>query len=135
VLTGDSFFSITSEDRRELGLNMCGAAKMTCSVSPDGTIYPCAFLQDNIFMAGNVTEESFESIWLESQAFNIMRAIRIESCECCSRFNLCHGGCPAVAYFLTKSLDYCDPECMISLQEQMYPKESNKGVFHHVGTV
>ncbi|HVN97440.1 MAG TPA: mycofactocin radical SAM maturase, partial [Syntrophorhabdaceae bacterium] len=49
VLTGDSFFSITSADRQKLGLNMCGAAKMTLSISPDGTVYPCAFLQERVF--------------------------------------------------------------------------------------
>jgi mycofactocin biosynthetic radical S-adenosylmethionine protein MftC len=135
VLTGDSFFSITSEDRRDLGLNMCGAARMTCSVSPDGRVYPCAFLQDHRFMAGNATEESFESIWLDSRAMNMIRAIRIQSCECCSRFNLCHGGCPAVAYFLTKSLDHSDPECMTSLQEYLPNHEQDRGLTGHVGTV
>jgi mycofactocin radical SAM maturase len=135
VLTGDSFFSITSEGRRDLGLNMCGAAKMTCSVSPDGKVYPCAFLQDHHFMAGNVTEESFESIWLDSQAMKVIRTLRIQSCECCNRFNLCHGGCPAVAYFLTKSLDHSDPECMTSLQEYLPNHEPNRGLTGHVGTV
>jgi mycofactocin biosynthetic radical S-adenosylmethionine protein MftC len=35
VLTGDSFFAITKKDRLELGMNRCGAARMTCSVLPD----------------------------------------------------------------------------------------------------
>lgn len=135
VLTGDSFFSITSEDRRDLGLNMCGAAKMTCSVSPDGSVYPCAFLQDSLFLAGNVMETSFESIWQESLALNMMREIRIESCQGCVRFGLCHGGCPAVAYFMTQSLEHSDPECMTSIQEHVFPQESNRGVLRHVGTV
>ncbi len=34
ILTGDSFFALTPESRRTLGLNMCGAAKMTCAVAP-----------------------------------------------------------------------------------------------------
>jgi len=50
VSTGDSFFSITAEDRRSLGLNMCGAGKLTCSVSPLGEVYPCAFLQEKEFL-------------------------------------------------------------------------------------
>jgi len=135
VLTGDSFFSITSVERRDLGLNMCGAAKMTCSVSPDGTVYPCAFLQDNIFIAGNVTKESFETIWCESDALNMMRAVRIESCAQCGRFNLCHGGCPAVAYFLTRSLNHPDPECMTMLQEHFSIQEHNNGVLEHARTI
>ena len=55
ILTGDSFFALTPDSRRDLGLNMCGAAKMTCAVAPDGSVYPCAFLADNAFLAGNVT--------------------------------------------------------------------------------
>ena len=105
VLTGDSFFSITGKDRRELGLNMCGAAKMTCSVLPDGTVYPCAFLQDEPFRAGNITREPLDSIWQNAAPFAALRNARVESCESCTRFNLCHGGCPAVAYFLTQILE------------------------------
>ena len=117
ILTGDSFFSITAEDRRELGLNMCGAARMTCAVLPDGSVYPCAFLQDSFFRAGNVREESLATIWTKSAVFTMIRDIRIESCEQCSRFDQCHGGCPAVAYFLTQSINRSDPECMIQVQQ------------------
>jgi mycofactocin radical SAM maturase len=124
VLTGDSFFSITREDRRELGMNICGAARMTCSVLPDGSVYPCAFLCDEQFRGGNITREPLDDIWLYSAAFNAIRAIRVESCESCMRFSLCHGGCPAVAYFFAQSLNYPDPECIASFQSE---------AFRHVG--
>jgi mycofactocin biosynthetic radical S-adenosylmethionine protein MftC len=123
VLTGDSFFSITAEDRKDLGLNMCGAAKMTCSVVPDGTVYPCAFLQEEVFVAGNITSRSLGSIWREAASFKALRDIKIDSCERCSRFNLCHGGCPAVAYFLTQSLNQRDPECMAEIAPEFLPQE------------
>jgi mycofactocin radical SAM maturase len=126
ILTGDSFFSITRDDRRELGLNICGAARMTCSVLPDGSVYPCAFLHDEQFRGGNVVRESLEEIWLHAPAFNKIRSVRIEACESCPRFSLCHGGCPAVAYFLSKSLSHADPECMASFKEE---------VLQHAGTV
>lgn len=118
VLTGDSFFSITAEDRRGLGLNMCGAAKMTCSVTPDGGVYPCAFLQDPLFASGNITRETLESIWQNSPSFRLLRSAKIASCEECGRFAICHGGCPAVAYFLTRSLNQADPECMAGFHDQ-----------------
>jgi mycofactocin radical SAM maturase len=124
ILTGDSFFSIAAQERRGLGMHMCGAARMTCSVSPDGAVYPCAFLQDRIFLAGNVTQQSLELIWRDSAAFHMIRNIRVESCESCSRFNFCHGGCPAVAYYLTKSLHYSDPECMATFQEDLSAGDS-----------
>ncbi|MCL6557236.1 MAG: mycofactocin radical SAM maturase [Firmicutes bacterium] len=120
VLTGDSFFSITAEDRKDLGLNMCGAAKMTCSVSPDGSVYPCAFLQEEYFYAGNILKESLGNIWHNSNVFNMLRGLNIEACKNCSRFNICHGGCPAVAFFLKNELNCPDPECIyqIGLNEQ-----------------
>jgi mycofactocin radical SAM maturase len=118
VVTGNSFFPITREDRGELGMNICGAARMTSSVLPDGSVYPCAFLCDEQFRGGNITRESLEDIWLHKAAFNAIRAIRVESCESCARFSLCHGGCPAVAYFFAKSLNYPDPECIASFQSE-----------------
>jgi mycofactocin radical SAM maturase len=119
VLTGDSFFSITNEDRRGLGLNVCGAARMTCSVLPDGSVYPCAFLRDGEFRGGNVVCEPLADIWRQAPAFNRLRAVRVETCERCSRFSLCHGGCPAVAYFLFQSLNNADPECMESFRGEV----------------
>ncbi len=118
VLTGDSFFSIIKEDRRALGMNRCGAARMTCSVLPDGSVYPCAFLCDEPFKGGSILLESLNEIWLHSPAFNALRAIRVEACESCPRFSLCHGGCPAVAYYFGKSLNHPDPECIESFQRE-----------------
>lgn len=115
ILTGDSFFVLTPDGRRELGLNMCGAAKMTCAVAPNGDVYPCAFLCDPKFLAGNVTREPLATIFRSSRVFESFRQTEVESCRQCDRFGSCHGGCPAVAYFLTKSTDRPDPECLRSV--------------------
>jgi mycofactocin biosynthetic radical S-adenosylmethionine protein MftC len=125
ILTGDSFFSITKEERRNLGLNICGAARMTCSVLPDGSVYPCAFLCDEPFRAGSIIRDSLSEIWRHSAVFNAIREIRVEACESCERFSLCHGGCPAVAYFFSNSLNQPDPECIASFQRER----------RHAGTV
>lgn len=112
VLTGDSFFALVPENRRALGLNRCGAAKMTMSIAPDGSVYPCAFLCDPAFLAGNVTETSTVSIFRDSEVFNRLRETDVESCENCTRFSVCNGGCPAVAYFVARSPGAADPECL-----------------------
>lgn len=119
VLTGDSFFSITTEDRQRLGLNMCGAAKFTCSISPEGKVYPCAFLQDEEFTAGDIRREPVSHIWRNSTIFELFRQMKVDSCKTCSRFEQCHGGCPAVAYYLTNSLNEPDPECLINCLERI----------------
>jgi mycofactocin radical SAM maturase len=112
ILTGDSFFALTPDSRKALGLNMCGAGKMTCAVAPDGGVYPCAFLCDPVFHCGDVTKEPLAALWESSPVLERFRGLAAESCQDCGRFSLCHGGCPAVAYFLTQSMDSPDPECL-----------------------
>lgn len=112
VSTGDSFFSVSSEERRSLGLNMCGACKLTCCISPTGDVYPCAFLQEAEFRAGRITRDSFKQIWDRSPVFRSFRRLEIKSCETCYRFDLCHGGCPAIAYHTQRRLGVPDPGCL-----------------------
>lgn len=112
VSTGDSFFSVSQEDRRSLGLNMCGACKLTCGISPVGDVYPCAFLQVSDFLAGHVPEESFRTIWETSSVFLRFRQLEIKSCECCTRYDFCHGGCPAIAYHTLQRFGLPDPGCL-----------------------
>ena len=112
VSTGDSFFSVSTEERRSLGLNMCGACKLTCCVSPTGEVYPCAFLQESEFRAGKLPEDSFSAIWQDSAVFHSFRRLEIKSCENCYRFDLCHGGCPAIAYHTQRKLGLPDPGCL-----------------------
>jgi len=112
VRTGDSFFSLTSQERQGLGLNLCGAAKLTCCVGPTGNMYPCAFLQTDRFKAGSLREQSFKEIWDESEIYESFRNLRIHSCEECTRFDQCHGGCPAVAWHLKNDISGGDPECL-----------------------
>jgi mycofactocin radical SAM maturase len=113
VLTGDSFFSVASENRRRMGLDMCGAAKMTCCVSPSGSVYPCAFLQEADFLAGNVRETPLGTIWRQAQIFGTFRRMEVKSCETCYRFDSCRGGCPAMAYHKYGRLGFPDPECIV----------------------
>ncbi|MEI6205777.1 MAG: mycofactocin radical SAM maturase [Desulfuromonadales bacterium] len=112
VRTGDSFFSLTTQERQGLGLNLCGAAKLTCCVSPAGYMYPCAFLQSDRFEAGNLRTSSFQDIWDNSEIYASFRNLRIHSCEECQRFDQCHGGCPAVAWHLKNDINGGDPECL-----------------------
>ncbi len=114
ILTGDSFFSISGKGRRELGLDMCGACKMTCCIDPVGNIYPCAFMQTKEFYGGNIRKTTFKDIWDSSPVFLRFRKLEPASCKKCPRFSMCRGGCPAVAYFVKNDLDSADPECLAS---------------------
>jgi mycofactocin biosynthetic radical S-adenosylmethionine protein MftC len=114
ILTGDSFFSISQDGRRRLGLDMCGAARMTACIDPLGAVYPCAFLQPAEFCGGNLHEKTFKDIWDNAPSFERFRRLEPSSCRNCPRFNKCHGGCPAVAYFVSRDLNSPDPECRIN---------------------
>jgi len=118
VRTGDSFFCLTSESRRNKGLDMCGASKMTCCISPVGDVFPCAFLQEPSFKAGNVRTNRFRDIWNNSSVFQQLRSLNIETCKTCQRFEYCRGGCPAVAYHTYHDIAMPDPECLVNLQNQ-----------------
>jgi mycofactocin radical SAM maturase len=116
VRTGDSFFCLTSEKRRRRGLDMCGAAKMTCCLSPAGNVYPCAFLQEDAFLAGNIRSNSFKSLWDHSPIFAQMRQLQVTACRTCPRFEECRGGCPAMAYHTYRDIGRPDPECLVNLR-------------------
>lgn len=119
VRTGDSFFCLTSEKRRRKGLDMCGAAKMTCCISPNGDVYPCAFLQEAPFRVGNIRVDAFQKLWDCSPIFKHIRNLKVETCVDCSRFEVCRGGCPAVAYHTYHDIAMPDPECLVNLQKQI----------------
>lgn len=116
VRTGDSFFCLTSERRRRKGLDMCGAAKMTCCISPTGDLYPCAFLQEKPFLAGNVRWRNFKILWDSSSVFSMMRELEVKSCLSCLRFEECRGGCPAMAYHISDNIALPDPECLVNIR-------------------
>jgi len=116
ILTGDSFFALTPAERRTAGLTRCGAAKMTCVVAPDGSVFPCAFLSDPAFLAGNVRIAPLSTIFRDSPVFRRFREMEPAACRSCDRFPVCHGGCPAVAYFLAHSTGAADPECLRAVE-------------------
>ncbi len=116
VRTGDSFFCLTSEKRRRKGLDMCGAARMTCCISPVGDVYPCAFLQTPAFLAGNVREADLKQIWDNAPVLDLLRRLDVKACETCPRFEHCRGGCPAMAYHTYDDISMPDPECLMNLR-------------------
>ena len=92
---------------------------MTCCVSPIGKVYPCAFLQEEAFVCGDVRADSFNSIWDSSSVFRHFRELDVLSCVSCYRFERCRGGCPAVAYHTYHDLSMPDPECLVSLKSHL----------------
>ncbi len=130
VLTGDSFFSVTAGGRRQMGLDMCGAGKLTCCIDPIGDVYPCAFMQEKAFRGGSLRETTFKDIWDSSAAFERFRRLEPAACRRCPRFESCHGGCPAVAYFVSRDLDSADPECLAAWEAEIKNTDEKSNIVH-----
>lgn len=115
VLTGDTFFHLNALGGEPFkGFRFCGAAKLTCLITPPGDVFPCAFTQTANFRAGNLRDLPFQEIWNGSAVFNGMfRAGQEGPCGGCSAHDSCGGGCPAVKHALTGRLDVADPDCVL----------------------
>ena len=123
VLTGDTFFHLNPLGGKGLGgFQFCGAGRMTCLITPNGDVYPCAFTQTENFLAGSLRRATFGEIWRGSAVFDDMFRGKPEgACGDCAALDACGGGCPAVKHAVTGRLDVPDPECVLGLVQ---PRET-----------
>ncbi|MDQ1012116.1 mycofactocin radical SAM maturase [Streptomyces sp. V4I23] len=114
VLTGDSFFHLNALGDAPLpGLNLCGAGRVVCLIDPVGDVYACPFAIHEQFLAGNVREAGFASVWRESELFAQLREPHSGgTCSACPAYDACQGGCMAAKFFTGLPLDGPDPECV-----------------------
>ncbi len=114
VLTGDSFFHLGGFGDSLPGLNMCGAGRVVCLIDPVGDVYACPFAIHDNFLAGNVRRQGgFARVWRDSELFTALRRTQSSlTCQSCSAFNSCRGGCMAAKFFTGLPLDGPDPECV-----------------------
>lgn len=87
----------------------CLAGMGYCFVSHRGEVYPCGYLP---VLAGNVREESFETIYQDSPVFQQLRDLgQLEGkCGECAFVHRC-GGCRARAFALTGNYMAEEPYC------------------------
>ncbi|MEM1766534.1 MAG: radical SAM protein [Candidatus Bathyarchaeia archaeon] len=90
----------------------CGAGRLYCSISPEGEVQPCVFLPIKV---GNLREEKFSEVWLNSEVFNILRDRENlkGACGRCRYKHVC-GGCRARAYAYRGDLLASDPGCILT---------------------
>lgn len=106
------------------GIRGCVAFDRIMAIAPDGSVYPCSQLVGNIFRAGNLLNEDFESIWNENQVVKKYRDFRggksfqNGGCGKCQARAFC-GGCRVFAEDAVGS----DPGC----PEPLYQNEDGAG--------
>ncbi len=84
----------------------CVAGERFCTIKSNGDVFPCSFLTTKAFLAGNVLDTPFSSIWNNSVIFKNMRSIKnnvMGVCRNCLIKKNC-GGCRALALFETGNL-------------------------------
>ena len=89
--------------------NGCGVGGSQIAIGPDGSVYPCRVLYSPELNCGNLLEDTFEKIFLESDILKKFRnADWNRSNECrennCPFFFYCNGGCLAITYYKTGKL-------------------------------
>lgn len=70
--------------------HVCSAARISCSISSNGNVYPCTFFNVS---AGNLKEQNILQIWNESHLFKMIRSItplHFKKCLKCAASNVCH---------------------------------------------
>lgn len=112
VQTGDSFFFLSPIGDPLPGLSFCGAGKLTCSVDPQGSVYPCPFTLDQDMVVGNVCTVPLSQLWQEAELFNKIRTDEPKSCTGCTNYYKCRGGCRGASYLVYGNWNMPDPECV-----------------------
>ena len=113
VLTGDSFFHLSAYGQPLDGLNMCGAGRIVCCVVPTGDVYVCPFMLAPEFAVGNVRQPGgFTQVWRSPLLASLRQPQAGTTCQSCSAYSLCHGGCPAVKRLTGRPVDRPDPDCV-----------------------
>ncbi len=92
----------------------CPAGTTKISVMPDGSVYPCyLFFRNKEFKLGNIFIDDFKKIW-QNPILEFFRKFEKNNCinTKCNLLSVCHGGCPAVSFMISGSLDAPDPRCV-----------------------
>ncbi|SHH25183.1 radical SAM additional 4Fe4S-binding SPASM domain-containing protein [Caloranaerobacter azorensis DSM 13643] len=97
------------------GKHVCPAANSSCEISIDGNVYPCAYLENSKFYAGNILYGELREIWSKGVNWEKLRDRTIERYECinCDEKEKCYGACPAMSYYKYSNFNNGDSRCII----------------------
>ena len=94
-------------------LSACGCTFNKLSVLHDGNIVPCMMLPELVL--GQIGSADLYDIWHNHPILDEMRSRRsismhdVPGCKGCEWASYCNGGCPGLAFELTRELNVADP--------------------------
>jgi radical SAM protein with 4Fe4S-binding SPASM domain len=108
----------------------CAAGIEVAAINPRGDVYGCVVspgsgygsVEDkNLFVAGNINDSDFMSIWLDSSKWKAYRDFSLNKCkDCldCKHYSKnCFGNCIVTSYVHNGNLNAKDPYCFSDLLE------------------
>jgi len=112
-----SYLVSSLERSKNQRIMKCAMGDAEISISETGDVYPCQLLHFPQFLAGNIKEQSLESIYQSSEVLKSCRnlnVLNIEGCSKCSIRFICGGACRARAFYeknrVDVSGDFCEYE-------------------------
>lgn len=100
-------------------------SKHFISMGMNGSCYPCNRLYNNShFFMGNLCTDSLESVMEIGYSLADKRKGKLTQCKHCDIQEICHGGCPAIAYSTYGNYFMRDYFC-----------EAYQGIYRHVKNV
>ena len=87
----------------------CQAGDALCYIAPDGSLYPCASMDERV---GGLSTSSFRELWSAASLTELRAGIACvpAGCEACPKARVCIGGCRGLA-FATGGDAAKDPNC------------------------
>ncbi len=86
----------------------CQAGLNSLFIDSVGNVKGCGALYDDVFIEGNVREQSLAQIWHSESTFRYNRDFSTKlltgKCKDCDRGEICKGGCRASNYFVNDNL-------------------------------
>lgn len=101
--------SMREEELAELGAN-CGTGRSKIYVNPNGTVFPCACMEEHIL--GSLELEEISDIKEKIGTFPLQQSPH-SYCQLCPAKERCQGGCPGAA-LRTELPDFGDPRCPLA---------------------
>ena len=106
----------------------CAAGIEVAAISPFGEVYGCVVSPANgslgdkakhLFMAGNLSEDSFVNIWHDSSKWRVYRDLaynKSDKCQKCKYYSVrCFGNCIVDSYASEKRVNAESPLCFVDL--------------------
>ncbi|MCU8090197.1 radical SAM protein [Shewanella sp. SM20] len=102
----------TTAKHSNLSAQNCGTGRSKLYINPNGTVYPCACMEEKI--TGDFKVDTTDEILDRLNTLPILPKLEA-TCHTCPAWELCHGGCPGASQ-RAKFPAFGDPRCSNALK-------------------